>query len=110
LLWALFKPNSVIYTTCLGTRKPRCIKYDFGEEKTVDETEYFHINGRYWDFNTEMLGETKLDAGITKFRGAKRINTLTLFLLKYHLDKDKVKAELMKCGRKFISLKGSHHL
>jgi hypothetical protein len=110
LLWALFKPNSVIYTTCPGTRKPRCIKYDFGEEKTVDETEYFHIDGRYWDFNGEMLGETELEAGITKFRGAKRINTLTLFPLEYHPDKDKVKAELMKCGRKFISLKGSHHL
>jgi hypothetical protein len=47
LLWALFKPNSVIYTTCPSTRKPRCIKYDFGEEKTIDDIEFFHINGRY---------------------------------------------------------------
>jgi hypothetical protein len=110
LLWALFKPNSVIYTTCPGTRKPRCIKYDFGEEKTVNDTEFFHIDGRCWDFNGEMLGETNLEAGITKFRGAKRINTLALFPLEYHSDKDKVKAELTKCGRKFISLKGTHHL
>jgi len=45
-----------------------------------------------------MLGETELKARITKFRRAKHINTLTLFLLEYHLDKDKVKAELIKCS------------
>jgi hypothetical protein len=57
-----------------------------------------------------MLGETEVEAGITKFHGAKRIDTLILFPLEYHLDKDKVKVELIKCGRKFISLKGTHHL
>jgi hypothetical protein len=43
LLWALFKPN--------GTKKQRCIKYDFGEERTTsDGVVYFHINrwGSYW--------------------------------------------------------------
>jgi len=57
-----------------------------------------------------VRNKTKLKARITKFRRAKRINTLPLFLLKYHLDKDKVKAELIKCSRKFISLKGTHYL
>jgi len=73
---------------------------DFGEEKTVHETEYFHIDGRYWGFNGEMLGETELEAGIIKFRGTKRINTLTLFPLEYHPDKDKVKAELINVVEK----------
>ena len=76
----------------------------------MDDIEFFHIDGRYWDFNGEMLGETELEAGITKFHRAKRIDTLPLFPLEYHLDKDKVKAELIKCGRKFISLKRTHHL
>ncbi|OWP06252.1 hypothetical protein B2J93_2490 [Marssonina coronariae] len=26
LLWAFFKPNAVLYTTCVGTGKPRCVK------------------------------------------------------------------------------------
>src|ERR1700731_4466981 len=55
LLWALFKPNSVAYATCSGTKKPRCIKYDFGEEKTVNSVEYFHIEGRYLDFDGEVF-------------------------------------------------------
>ena len=33
LLWALFKPNTPVYTTCFGTKKPRCVTYDSGEEK-----------------------------------------------------------------------------
>ncbi|OJD10372.1 hypothetical protein ACJ73_09821 [Blastomyces percursus] len=32
LLWALFKPGSHVYTTCLGTGKPRCVIFDAGEE------------------------------------------------------------------------------
>jgi hypothetical protein len=110
LLWALFKPNSVAYATCSGTRKPRCIKYDFGEEKSINGKEYFHIDGHYLDFDGEIFGETLVEAGITKFRGAKPINTLDLFPLEYHPDIGEVKAQLIKCGRKFISLKGTHHL
>lgn len=33
LLWALFMPNSMPYTTCFGTDKPRCVIYDAGEEQ-----------------------------------------------------------------------------
>jgi hypothetical protein len=35
LLWALFKPKMILYITCPGTQKSRCIKYDFGEEKKL---------------------------------------------------------------------------
>jgi hypothetical protein len=33
LLWAFFKPNIVVYTTCVGTGKLRYVKYNFGEER-----------------------------------------------------------------------------
>lgn len=36
LLWALFKPNAVAYTICLSADKPRCVKYDFGEERSTN--------------------------------------------------------------------------
>ena len=32
LLWALFKPNSRVYTTCFGSGKPRCVICDGVEE------------------------------------------------------------------------------
>jgi hypothetical protein len=96
--------------TCSSTKKPRCIKYDFGEEKTVNGVEYFHIEGRYLDFNEEVFGETPVAARISKFHRAKPINALDLFPLKYHQNKEEIKAEIIKCGRKSISLKGTRHL
>jgi hypothetical protein len=111
LLWALFKPNTFTYTTCPGTKKPRCIKYDFGEERTTsDGVVYFHIKGRYVDFNGKVFGEVPIDTGILKFRGSKPINSLDVFPLQYHDNADQVRAELVKCGQKFGSLKSVGHL
>lgn len=82
LLWALFKPNVFVYGKCFGTKKPRCIKCDFGEVKTRDNgIEYFYIEGRYVDFNGKELGEALTAFGISKFRGIKRINSLEAFSL-----------------------------
>ena len=111
LLWALFKPNTFAYTTCPGTQKPRCIKYDFGEERTTsDGVVYFHIKGRYVDFNGKVFGEVPIDTGILKFRGSKPINSLAVFPLQYHGNADEIRAELVKCGQKFGSLKSVGHL
>ena len=35
LLWALFKPNSMVYTRYLGTKEPRCIKLNFIKERMI---------------------------------------------------------------------------
>lgn len=111
LLWALFKPNTFVYTTCPGTKKQRCIKYDFGEERTTsDGVVYFHIKGRYVDFNGKVFGEVPIDTGVLKFRGSKPINSLDVFPLQYHENIDQVRAELVKCGQKFGSLKSVGHL
>jgi hypothetical protein len=110
LLWALFKPNSIVYGKCLGTDKPRCIKFDFGEVKTLsDGNEYFHIEGRYWDYNGQF-GEAKTALAIFKFRGAKRISSLEAFPLEYHDNIEEEKSKLVGCGEKFVSLMGVHHV
>jgi len=110
LLWALFKPNMVLYTTCFGTGKPRCVKYHFGEERTMDNgVEYFHLECHYVDFDGKAFGETSIELAILKFRGTKRIDSLDAFPLEYHPKKIEVKAHLVECGRKFVSLMGVHH-
>lgn len=111
LLWALFKPNTFAYTTCPRTKKPRCIKYDFGEKKTTsDGTKYFHIRERYVDFDGKEFSKVSIQTGILKFRGSKPINSLDVFPLRYHENADQVRAELVKCGQKFGSLKSVRHL
>lgn len=69
-LRALFKPNMVLYATCAGTGKPRCVKFDFGEErKQANGVEYFHMGCRYLDFDGKVFGEASTALGIEKFRG-----------------------------------------
>ncbi|KAI4166536.1 MAG: hypothetical protein LQ343_007967, partial [Gyalolechia ehrenbergii] len=77
LLWTLVRPNSTVYTTCLGTQKPRCTIYDGGEEKeTSSGLKYFNMECRYLDYDGQVFGEASIDIPIVKFRGKKRISTL----------------------------------
>ncbi len=110
LLWTLCKPNTLAYTTCFGTGQPRCVKYEFGEEKTTkDGIKYFHVRARYFDFDGKVLGETSSDHAIESFRGAKQITALEVFPLRYHPGEKHVRAHLTKCGRKFLSMMDVHH-
>ena len=110
LLWSLFKPNTVVYTTCYGTHKPRCVSYRFGEERTMDDgTDYFHLECYCLDFDGKTFGEATVELGISKFRGTKQIDSLGVFPLEYHPNRSEVQAYLVECGRKFVSLMGVHH-
>ena len=110
LLWALFKPNTVVHTTYLGTGKPRCVNYNSGEERTIDNgVEYFYLECRYIDFDSKVFGETSIELTILKFRRTKRINSLNAFPLEHHPNKNEVKVYLVDCGRRFVSLLGVHY-
>ncbi len=109
-LWTFFRPNALVYTTCSGTHKPRCVRYNFGEEKkTMAGAKYWSLDCSYLDFNGEDLGLFPLELKIAKFPGAKRINALTAFPLQYHAEVTKVRADLLGCGRKFMNLRSGHH-
>ncbi|KAK5069381.1 hypothetical protein LTR51_008631 [Lithohypha guttulata] len=110
LLWTIFKPNSEIFTTCPGTGVPRCVRCNFGEErKRSNGTKYFHIESRYLDFDGEICGEATAVLAIEEFRGAKQIDLLPTYPLVYHRQSAKLKMQLIKHGRVFISLLGVHH-
>ena len=110
LLWAFFKPSTVVYTTCVGTGKPRCVRYDFGEEKKqMAGLDYFHIGCHYLDFDGKVFGEVSTALGIEKFRGTRQISSLGVFPLSYHQKEEETRAYLDKCGRKFLSLTSVHH-
>jgi hypothetical protein len=105
LLPLLFKPNTLVYTTCFGTKKPRCVIYDSADEKVNGSGEkYLSMACRYLDFDGKTIGKASINLAIPKFRGTKRINTLRAFPLKYHQDENQVKADIVECGRKFVAL------
>jgi hypothetical protein len=109
LLWAFFKPGMLVYTTCRGTNQPRCIKFDFGEEKkSAQGIVYYGIKGRYFGFDGKVFGEANETLAIPKFRGAKQIESLSCFPLEYHSN-EQIRQQLIENGRKFVLLMSSHH-
>jgi hypothetical protein len=70
---------------------------------------YFNIECYFIDFNSKVYGETLVELVIKKFHGTKKIDCLDVFPLHYHPNQNKVKANLIKCGQKFVSLIGVHY-
>ncbi|KAI1932539.1 hypothetical protein LOZ66_006834 [Ophidiomyces ophidiicola] len=101
LLWALFSPGCLIYTTCLGTYRPRCVIFGAGEQATEKGVRYYKLECRYLDYDGRKFGETGVELGIVKFRGSKPIHTLDAFPLHHHPDHIQVRNSLIECGHTF---------
>lgn len=110
LLWALFKPNAMVYTTCPGSGKPRCVKFVSAEEKSsVYKGKYFSVEYHYLNHDGKRFGEATVTLEIPEFSGVQKIHALDVFPLHFHKDEETVRSELMRYGRKFVSLQGIHH-
>jgi hypothetical protein len=110
LLWALFKPNSDIYTTCPGTTKPMCIRYNYGKEKVrLNGSTFFSLEARRFDYDGKIFGEATVNIAIEKFQGAKQIHLLEAFPVRYHRDSAAIERSLIECGRAFVALLGKQH-
>jgi hypothetical protein len=68
------------------------------------------MEGRYLDFNGKVLSEAVIHLSIEKFHGAKQIDTLKVFPLHYYLNESDARAQLLKCGHRFLRLIGIHHV
>jgi len=111
LLWALFKPKSIIFTTFLNTAKLSCFRYDSGEETTTSNgTAYFRLKCRFLDYDGHVFSEVSTALAIRKFRGAKRIKTLKVFPLAYYKDRTSIRTQLLRCGRRFATLMGVYYV
>ncbi|CAG8196152.1 unnamed protein product [Penicillium olsonii] len=108
LLWALFKPGWHIYTTCIGTKAPRCAVFDAGEEMTKNDETWFNLECRFLDYDGVKFGEAGIFLRVAKFRGSKPIETLEAFPLHHHPNHEQVEKDLIKRGQTFRGLAGSH--
>ncbi|KAF7166805.1 hypothetical protein CNMCM6106_002503 [Aspergillus hiratsukae] len=108
LLWALFKPGSHVFTTCFGTKEPRCVIFDVGEEVTQSDETWFNLECRFLDYDGVRFGEAGIFLRVAKFRGSKPIETLEAFPLRHHPNHEQVRKDLVKRGQTFRNLAGSH--
>ncbi|KAJ9130684.1 AAA family ATPase [Pleurostoma richardsiae] len=110
LIWALFKPNAKVFSTCPGTGAPRCFLYDHCEEKEdMNGSKFMSLQTRYLGSDGKVLGEVTTTTRIPYFRGASRIEHLQAYPLHYHAEPEQMKSQLVENGRKFVSLIGSYH-
>ncbi|KAJ6004567.1 ATPase AAA-type core [Penicillium canescens] len=108
LLWALFKPGCHVYTTCIGTKEPRCVIFDAGEEITQNDETWFNLECRFLDYDGVKFGEAGIFLRVPKFRGSKPIATLEAYPLRHHPSHEQIQKHLVERGQKFLGLAGSH--
>ncbi|KAM0187451.1 hypothetical protein ACHAPI_011167 [Fusarium lateritium] len=111
LLWALWKPNTLAYTTTYGsTSEPRVFKVEVAHlHHSIVKGSYYYVDGKYFEFDGKRFGYGNVAMEIADFQGAKKITSLSCYPLQYHQNEDKLRRDLVERGKKFVSLSGVHY-
>ncbi|KAL9489584.1 hypothetical protein ACSS6W_001861 [Trichoderma asperelloides] len=112
LLWALWKPHTLIYSPTYrchdvpGVSMVICAEKCKGRLSTNPE---YSVEARFVDFNGKTLTYKTLKQEIQHFDGAVNITSLPVYPLQYHKDEARIRRVLIERGAKFVSLQGIHH-
>ncbi|KAK6953781.1 hypothetical protein Daesc_003743 [Daldinia eschscholtzii] len=111
LLWALWKPNTLAYTTTYGSvDEPRVFKVEVAEKHySLVRGEFYYVEGKYFEYDGKQFGYGSMSEEITEFRGARKITSLGCYPLKYHKNEAQLRKDLIERGKKFVSLGGVHY-
>ncbi|KAH6629349.1 hypothetical protein C7974DRAFT_413156 [Boeremia exigua] len=112
LCWALFKPNTIVYTPTYGNKEdPRCFKVEqcFEYESWLSGAKSCCIDGKYLEYDGQVFGLGDHEAEIKSFKGHKKITSLVAYPLKYHKDPKGIQKLLIERGKKFIALQGMNY-
>jgi len=111
LLWALWKPNTLAYTTTYGSHdEPRVFKVEMAEKHhSIMKGEYYYIEGKYFEYDGKQFGFGSMSEEIGDFRGARKITSLGCYPLEYHKAEAQLRKDLIERGKKFVSLGGVHY-
>ncbi|KAG9496850.1 hypothetical protein J7337_011638 [Fusarium musae] len=111
LLWALWKPDTLVYATTYGNAsEPRVFKVESAHlHHSVMRGSYYHIEGKYMEFDGKRFGYGNTSVEIDGFQGAKKVKSLPCYPLEYHHNEQKLRLDLIERGKKFASLSGVHY-
>ncbi|ATY59287.1 AAA family ATPase, putative [Cordyceps militaris CM01] len=110
LLWALWKPKSLVYTTSFGDDdEPRVFRVESVERHVnMQKGEFYHIDGKYFEYDGKHFGYGSMSEEIGSFRGARKITSLPCYPLRFHRDEAGLRARLVARGKRFVELRGVH--
>ena len=111
LLWALYKQNTIAYCSTYGdSDQPRAFKIDFAtKESHFMKGSWYSIEGKYLEYDGKAFGMGAMHTDVSSFQGARKISSLDCFPLQYHRDAEKLRAQLIERGKKFVALKGMNY-
>ncbi|KAL8636478.1 MAG: hypothetical protein Q9228_006128 [Teloschistes exilis] len=104
LLWTIFSPRTLVFTKKTMLGQPQVVK--------VRETEYINEqDGVYVEVTCHSIAHDGQDFGTSRksvripyFDGARKIEDLPCFPLKFHSQEEAVRSELVDRGRTYVSL------
>ena len=118
LLWALFKPNTMMYHFHEYTEQAQVLQM-----RTM-KVKYRRDNTPYWVISCDMIADDGLKFGYTKvlgiasrpveyqeleideFDGARKIQDLIVYPLKFAHDPEKIRSDLIERGKKYVQMVG----
>ncbi|CAK7217672.1 hypothetical protein SBRCBS47491_003242 [Sporothrix bragantina] len=108
LLWALWKPNTLAFTTTYGSAdQPRIFKAEMAEKHfSLMKGDFYYIEGKYFEYDGKRFGFGSVADEIGEFRGTRKITSLPLYPLQYHKNEEQLRKDLIERGKKFVSLSG----
>ncbi|KAK3943231.1 hypothetical protein QBC46DRAFT_361966 [Diplogelasinospora grovesii] len=111
LLWALWKPNTLAFTTTYGSHdEPRIFKVEMAEKHySIMKGECYYIEGKYFEYDGKQFGYGSMSDEISDFRGARKITSLNCYPLQYHKNEGQLRKDLIARGKKFVALSGVHY-
>lgn len=118
LLWAIFIPHQIIFTSCKTTSEPRAVRL-----QTISLRKDFMTNAPSWRLRCEYIdanddlaflgqryGLATMELEIPHFDGVVKITELAAYPMKWHPDLKDVQEKLIKRGCKWLELTGVHHM
>lgn len=113
LLWALLKPNSIMYTTCAGSNEPRAFKLEYAQkDSSFMRGKWWSVEGKYLEYDGkdgEKASGSGKDAGsfgwgtimvdIDGFKGARKISSLACYPLEYRKDQETMRVSF-RCNER----------
>ncbi|WEW57032.1 hypothetical protein PRK78_002491 [Emydomyces testavorans] len=111
LLWALFKPNTIVYTPTYGAvDEPRAFKLEYAtKESSFMKGQWYSIEGRYLEYDGKSFGMGTMTSEVDYFKGPRKITSLACYPIQYHRDAEGLKDKLVERGKKFVSLQGMNY-
>ncbi|KJR88314.1 ATPase, AAA family protein [Sporothrix schenckii 1099-18] len=108
LLWALWKPNTLAFTTTYGSPDdPRVFKAEMAEKHfSISKGSFYYIEGKYFEYDGKRFGFGSVADEIDEFRGARKITSLPVYPLEYHKNEEQLRKDLIERGKKFVALSG----